>query len=272
MLSRVPNLLKTYNINAAATDARVINSNERMEARMRELALSLRLGDESQEESEDGFREGLAAEEIEPEPEPDPQELIEEARREAKQILDKARDSADFMMNDAYQKGQVLFEEKRNEGYSAGLQMMQEELAQHKAKMEEELEQHKAELTAAYRKREEELESDIIDALIQVFDKVFHIQFDDKKEILLYLVKNTLMNIDVGRSFRIRVAETNRHFLESHLDDIRERIGSDVSIEIVNDMNLNGRDCQIETDYGIFNCGIDMELSNLEKDIRSLCS
>lgn len=271
MLSRVPNLLKTYNIITAVTDARVINSNERMEERMRELALSLRLGEDSQEGAEDGFLEGLEAEEIEPEPEVDPQEIIDEAQAEAKRILDKARDSADFMMNDAYQKGQILFEEKRNEGYSAGIQMMQEELAQHKAKMEAELEQHKAELTAAYEKRADELESDIIDALIQVFDKVFHIQFDDKKDILLYLVKNTLMNIDVGKSFRIRVAETNRQFMEAHLDDIRERIGNDVSIEVVHDTGLSGRDCQIETDYGIFNCGIDMELSNLEKDIRSLC-
>ena len=31
-------------------------------------------------------------------------------------------------------------------------------------------------------------------------------------------------------------------------------------------------DCQIETNFGIFDCGIDMELANLEKAIRSLCN
>ena len=30
-------------------------------------------------------------------------------------------------------------------------------------------------------------------------------------------------------------------------------------------------DCIIETATGVYNCGIDMVLSNLEKDIRSLC-
>ena len=48
--------------------------------------------------------------------------------------------------------------------------------------------------------------------------------------------------------------------------------GNDVDIEVVNDMTLGAEDCIIETESGVFNCGIDMELSNLEKDIRSLCS
>ncbi len=267
------NLLKPYDIITATADTRVINSNQRMEERMRELALSLRLGEESQEDPDSAFSEGLEAETIEPEPEPaaSPEEVLEEARTEAQRILDDARETADKMMNDAFQKGQVLFEEKQNEGYSAGLQKMQEELDAHKKHLDEEFQKQKEELDARYQKRADELESDLVGAIIQVFDHVFHIQFDDKKEILLYLVKNTLMHIEVGKSFRIRVSETNHRFLESHLDDLKERIGNDVSIEIVNDMNLDARDCQIETDYGIFDCGIDMELSNLEKDIRSLC-
>ena len=101
---------------------------------------------------------------------------------------------------------------------------------------------------------------------------MFHIQFDDKKDILLHLVKNTISNIEVGREFRIHVAHSNYKFMISHIDEIRERIGNDIDIEVVNDANLDASGCQIETSFGVFDCGIDMELNNLINDIKSLCS
>ena len=41
--------------------------------------------------------------------------------------------------------------------------------------------------------------------------------------------------------------------------------------EIINDAKLGAGDCQLETNFGIFDCSVDMELNNLIKDIRSLC-
>ena len=43
-------------------------------------------------------------------------------------------------------------------------------------------------------------------------------------------------------------------------------------IEVVNVANLEASDCQIETSFGVFDCGIDMELNNLVNDIKALCS
>ena len=80
------------------------------------------------------------------------------------------------------------------------------------------------------------------------------------------------MNVEVGKEFRIHVSQNNYKFINAHLDDVRERVGNDVEIEVVNDAMLDSSDCQIETSFGVFDCGIDMELSNLVKDIRSLCS
>lgn len=51
-----------------------------------------------------------------------------------------------------------------------------------------------------------------------------------------------------------------------------DEIGNDIDIEVVNDANLDTSGCFIETSFGVFDCGIDMELNNLVKDIRSLCS
>ena len=78
------------------------------------------------------------------------------------------------------------------------------------------------------------------------------------------------MGIDSGKVFHIRVAESNFKFIESHITEIKEKIGNDVSIDVINDMLLEDSACMIETENGVFNCGIDMVLDNLEKDIRSL--
>ena len=51
---------------------------------------------------------------------------------------------------------------------------------------------------------------------------------------------------------------------------VKEKIGNDVNIDVINDMSLEENACLIETENGVYNCGIDMVLSNLEKDIRSL--
>ena len=53
--------------------------------------------------------------------------------------------------------------------------------------------------------------------------------------------------------------------------DIKEKIGNDVTIDVVNDMTMGEESCIIETATGVYDCGIDMVMTNLEKDIRSLC-
>ena len=80
-----------------------------------------------------------------------------------------------------------------------------------------------------------------------------------------------MLGLDDGKNFVIRVSDSNYKFIESHVADIKEKIGNDVTIDVVNDRNLEENDCMIETATGVYNCGIDMVLSNLEKDIRSLC-
>lgn len=36
------------------------------------------------------------------------------------------------------------------------------------------------------------MEQDLVDVIVTVFEKVFHIQFDDKKEILMHLIEDAI--------------------------------------------------------------------------------
>ena len=271
------NLFKQYSFVNFENEIRIINSDERYKASIdtgAEESMQLLSGDEDI----DGFLPGLDAEEVFIEPQITPEEILEQANIEAAAILAKAQAEALEITRDAKRRADMLFEQKSQQGYQEGVSRLQDEILERKSKLQEEFNEKEQELqnTARvlqqdYEAKLETLESDMVDVLIQVFYKVFHVQFDNKKQILLHLVKDTLLGIDAGKNFVVRVAENNYKFIESHVADMKEKIGNDVSIDVVNDRNLGESDCIIETATGVYNCGIDMVLSNLEKDIRSLC-
>lgn len=271
------NLVKQNYIIAASTEnVRVINSNRAIEEKLSHLADELKKAREeelkSSEKEEGGeFSEGIAAEEIQAPQEPTPEELLENAREEAEAILDAARAQADEMLNDAHKKGLVEFEEQKKNGYAAGAEALRAELEEEKRKLIQELDISRQEYENRYQEKMNTMEQDLIEVLIQVFDHVFHIQFEDKKDILVALASNMLQNAESGKNFRIHVTPADADVMKQHVDEFTEIIGNGAVVEIVRDPKLAENECQIETEYGLFDCGLDTEYHNLIKDIRSLC-
>ena len=270
------NLLKQrYVINLEA-EKRIINADDRFYSEHSGAQLVQGMdgyGEQvpSSEDLLDGFISGLAVEEVVLEPQPTPEEILDEARAEAERILAEAQAEAMRITDEANTQAEMLFERTKLEGYKEGASKLQDELIEKSNELEAKYQAKEQALEEEFGNRFDTLESDIVDVMIRVFNKVFNIQFDNKKQIILHLIKDTLLGIDAGKVFTIRVAETNFKFIESHVADIKEKVGSDVSIDVVNDMTLSDADCVIETATGVYNCGIDMVLSNLEKDIKSLC-
>lgn len=219
----------------------------------------------------DGFLAGLDVQKVEIKQEPTPEELIEQAKKEAEEILAKAQNDAAKITENAQKQAELLFEDKKCSAKQEGLQLAEQEKERLLANLKEEYEQKNAKLQQRYDDKMEHMETELVDVLIRVFHKVFDVQFDDKKKILLHLIKNTLMDVEFSKQFHIRVSQENVKFIESHVGDIKEKIGSDIQVEVTGDATLADSVCIIETDSGVFDCSIDVELSGLEKDIRSLC-
>ena len=79
------------------------------------------------------------------------------------------------------------------------------------------------------------------------------------------------MNIERSNQMQIKVSEANADYISSKKEEILTRLGSDVVLDILADPLLNDSQCIIETDGGIFDCGIDTELESLTRRIRALC-
>ena len=198
------------------------------------------------------------------------QVTLEVAKREAQSSIENAQVNAQQILQNAGEKANKLMEEQKQLGYAEGGKEKEAALEAQYREKEKELETRKQELEMQYEQSVNEMEGDIVDAVIQVFDKVFRIQFEKKREILYSLVRNVLMDIEVGDEIRIHVNEENRKVIETHMEEIREIVGQKVSIEFVHDAKLQDEQCKIETSFGVFDCGIDTQLENLLKDIKSL--
>lgn len=219
------------------------------------------------------FTEGLFAEDLgsisEPEPEVD---YVAEAKAEAERILEEARSQAEAIVSAAKNSAAEIREISKNQGYEEGKTAAGKELEAAQAELEQTYSEKSRSLEADYCERRNSMEHDLVDVILEVFNKVFHIQFDNKKHILMHLIDDAIMNVEGEKSFRIKVSSGNVRFLETHKEEILDRVGHDIELEILADSTMDGNGCIIETDSGVFDCSLGTQLENLIKDIRSLSS
>ena len=57
---------------------------------------------------------------------------------------------------------------------------------------------------------------------------------------------------------------------EINREELQEKVGEVVQIEIVMDPDLSESQCIIDADSGVYDCSLDVELDNLIRDLRSL--
>ena len=226
--------------------------------------------EDGQENAPAGFSQGIQAKTVQIDVEALRREALEKAAVEADEITSTAKEDAERIRGEAEEKARTLYEEQKKLGYEEGARCREEELNREHEKAMESLHAQKKQLEEQYHEKMSVMEKDIVDAVIQVFDKVFKIQFEEKRELLLQLVNGALLDIDPGDKIRIHTNRSDEEILKEHLAQMQDIVGKDVAIEFVKDNKLSDGQCKIETPYGVVDCGVDTQLSALLKDIRSL--
>ncbi len=236
------------------------------------------------EETEDGedssdFTPGLPVQMLDPDevmqraPDPDSgnSAAVEQARAMAQSILAEAQQEAESLVEAARQEADGIREQARQSGYQEGRQSGEEEMNRVLEEKQAELVAEEEALKQRYEDTIKELEPEMLDTMLEIFNRVFHIQFDDKKEILSYLVKKTIMNVEGSKEFRIRASQDNYPYLSAHLEEIRKEVGEEYVLEVISDNLLAENECVIETDGGYFDCSLGVHLESLIKDLKSIC-
>lgn len=197
-------------------------------------------------------------------------DIINNARQEADDIIDEANKQAEIILSEAKGQAEEVKSEAHENGYNEGLLSAQNEYNDKAMQLENEYNAKVSELEEQYSKMKEEIEPDLVNTLMDVFEKVTHTIAEDNKEIVLHLINNVMKNVDNSHEFVIKVSPEDYQFVADNQGKIYCAMSSEVNLEVVQEASLKSSECIIETDTGVFNCSLDIELNNLIKEIKLL--
>ena len=195
---------------------------------------------------------------------------LENANAEAERIIEEARLQAEQIIADANKNADAAFEEAKQNGYYEGNEKAQEEMNIKQAQLEVEFDNKRKELEQEYNNLKESIEPELVEVITDVFRKVTGVVAEDNQEIILHLINDVMHNADGSRDYVIKVSPDDYKFLVNNQGKIYCAMSREVNIDIVEDATIERNQCMIETNTGIFNCSLDIELNNLIKNIKLL--
>ena len=157
----------------------------------------------------------------------------------------------------------------RKEGQKAGYD---QGFAQGHAEAMAILEEEKArlkEMEKEYDLNIQAVEPLFVDKLTSIYQHIFQVDLSEHRDIILHLIDTTIHSIETGKNFIIRVSKEDIGFVTMQKSKLLGGL-NEVTAEIVEDATLQKNECLIETEGGIFDCSLDVELEALSKKLKLL--
>lgn len=189
--------------------------------------------------------------------------LRDDAMLKSAQILSDANAEAEQIRENAYQEG---FEKGLEEGNMEAMRRADEYLANIQAEQEAEIAAIQSQMEEAYA----ENCSKLVDLSCQLISKFTGILVSDYKPVMLYMINEALRESDTSRQFTIKVSEGNYIYVSDNSDRLVGAANPGINIEVYGDANLKDDQCIIETDNGIIDLSMDVQIKNLVTAIKLL--
>ena len=186
-------------------------------------------------------------------------EIIENANKEAQLIIDHAKQEAEQIKKDAFSSG-------TNKGYEEGILQAKKE----NQKIILEYEEKTRVLQTQYEEMLHNLEPEMAQIIASLVQKITGVVVEGKEEVILYLIQNSIKNMDRSNEYTIRVSNEDYEYVSMRKEMIEEAIGREVSIYFTEDVKLQKNQCLIETQLQVINCSLDIQLNNLITDLKLL--
>lgn len=269
------NLLKLGYHYLSAQDTRVIDSNAAVEMKINETRIRTEESPEAQGDF-DGFTDGLNAPEVDAlfETDSDAEGTVlkppvyegpsaEELIAQAKQEIEEMQENAEAQIRE--EKLRVL-EQARNQGYQEGQQKAQKEAEGAKQK----LARREKQLEEEYDEKLRTLEPEFISVLTDIYEHIFQVELSSYRQIIVTLIANAMHQIEGGRNYIIHVSPADYPYVTLQKAQITANSPASVSVEFTEDLTLKQNECLIETENGIFDCGLGTQLEELKQKLRLL--
>lgn len=264
------NLIKYYNFNVTEDDKKLIDMDHQVSNFIPGIVTrgEVQVWDSAREEFETEFPEEMFEQGELKDGEAIPEQLlaatheqagqiIEQAQREAEEILEQARVAGEFEKNKVIEEGRKL-------GYQEGLIKANEELSKQRAALEE----REQELEAHYQQLIADLEPDFVELVIELVNKLTGVFAE--RDIVLFLMERAIGKIGKCKEMKIKVSQDDIESVNASKDNLLNIIGSQCQFEVLADVGLQKNQCVIETENQIVDCSLDVQLDSLIEDLKLL--
>ena len=282
------NLFKAGYVSYDQSEARIIDSNELanrkieafQEQEMKRQRAQMLQEEPSYDTAEgDDFIPGIDMEQLSQltedqsmlESVPDPQFDMEAMQAEIDLKLQQAQEQADMIVNNAHAQAQEIMQTAQQQGHQEGYDAGYQEGVAAAQALQADYEQQKEDLEKQYQQIVDELEPEMVDILTQIYEHVFNIELREDKGIILHLLKTTLSRIEPGNDLIVHISSDDYDDTMEQKEELDACITSpNTSMEIIEDPLLKENECMIESDSGVFDCSLGVELSEITRKLKLL--
>ena len=220
-----------------------------------------------EDDEDDGFEEGIPAEDITA----DLKEKLAEAQAEADQIVESAREQADQIVVDARSQADDVRAQAHEEGFEAGREEGILAGEEETARLREEIESQRTELEAEYEKLVADLEPKFVRIVCDLIEKLTGVIMESDEELILHLIKAGLSDVRKNSErIIVRISPEDAPMAEKHKSELMAQLKEGVTFEIMPQDGMEKNECIIETDNQMLDAGIHTQLENMVNAIKMM--
>lgn len=192
----------------------------------------------------------------------------------AEEDVSTTEEDVEAYMEEARKKADTMYEDAKNRGYSdgydEGVVAGKAEYEEKQAALEIEINKAREDLELAREQMIADLEPKFVDIACELMKKLTSISLEEDKNILVYLMNNAVKEIEGSKKFTFRVSDADYEYVEEHKSDIYGYKNPNIEFEFFADSKLVKGQCVIETDNGIIDCSLDVQLDNIIRAMKLL--
>jgi flagellar assembly protein FliH len=280
-------------VHVESDKTRIIDSNAKAEERLKEIAAELAKKCGEEPDFVDGFTKGISAVDVselvgdnegnviggaggDKPPTAASEDIIAEAKSQIEAMKSEAVTQIEQERVKAIEEGKSQGYEEgielgKSEGYEQGHQEGLNSVNQMREELSAQMEGRKRQLENDYQQRIRELEPKFINTLTGIYEHIFHVSLKNSKDLIVYLIQNTMRNIEGNGMYLVHVSKEDFPFASMQKKELVK--GTNISldsIELLEDATLSKNECMIETGNGVFDCSLGTQLEALNEELRLL--
>ncbi len=198
---------------------------------------------------------------------PENQALLDDAMDKAKELREDAQSKANKIIEEAWRDAEKIKEDAYKEGYEHGLEDGNMEAMKraddYLVNIKKEQEEAKARMLAKNEAYLDDAEQKLVNLTCELIKKISGIVVDDYKPVMLNMINNALNDVESTTKYTIKVCEESYTYVSDNSERIVGAANPNITIDVFADSKLDKGQCIIETDNGIINLSMDIQIQNL---------